>query len=282
MLRVGVALASADGRVEVDELAVLSQQLHSMFELSPAESRRLDVARAIIGACDVADAARALRKLDLSRRPLVVPLILAIVAADGIVSAGELKATRRLFAAIGLERDAADVALAPLMPAATVASDDDGPVVVAAAVAGRSGEPIPPAVEMKLTVTLDRAAITAILRDTHEVARLLADAMDVEGDEEPAPPKPLLSESPIAVLHPSQLDRPTAVAELPARYAAFYEQLLTRPSWSRADLVALAAESKLMASGAVEAVNEWSTDAHGGPIVYEDGDAFVLEQGYLN
>ena len=282
MLRVGMALAAADGRVEADELAVLSQQLHSMFELTPAESRRLNVARTILGPCDVADAAKALRKLDVSRRPLVVPLILAIVSADGVVSAEELKATRRLFAAIGLERDAADAALAPLMPAATSGSDDDAPVVVAAAVAGRRGEAIPPAVEIKPTVTLDRAAIAAIFRDTHEVARLLADAMDVENDDDPSLPRSLVSETPIAVLHPSQLNRPTSLAGLPARYAAFYERLLTRPSWSRADLAALAAESKLMASGAVEAVNEWSTEAHGGPIVYEDGDVFVLEQDYLN
>jgi hypothetical protein len=103
---------------------------------------------------------------------------------------------------------------------------------------------------------------------------MLAEAMGVseatEGSEADA--------TPTAAVTPAMR---IADPRLPARYAAFYQVIVTRQGWSRAEIADVAKKHGLMLSGAIEAINEWATERHGGPLVYEDDQQVMLEQAYL-
>src|SRR5262249_35922894 len=129
-------------------------------------------------------------------------------------------------------------------------------------------------------------AINAILADTRDVARLLADAM-ASAEQEPAKtdgrptpvPAPLPNVIPAGQDHDMGTGRPadSAAPALHARYTAFYGELVVRSSWDRADAEALARRHGHMLAGAIEAINEWSLDRHGVPLVDESETSLVLD-----
>lgn len=274
MLSVGIALAGADGTIHPEEVAHLNQQLLGSFELNESETRRLAARRGLMleSGIDVADVSTALRKLDAAHRALMSRLILSIVAADGVITDPELKALRRLFTSLGFSKQETEEAIRSVTSAP---GPTDEPVEVAAGVQGDSGEVIPAnASTTPPALRLDRVAIAAIMRDTHEVAQMLAEAMNLETIEtSPEPvPEDILSNTQSSIVDPS----------VPARYASFYQVVVTRPSWSQSELAALAKQHGLMLAGAVDAINDWSTERHGGPLLYEDGAHYTLEVAYLN
>lgn len=298
MLNVGFLVAAADGQAEDAELGLLTQQLEAAFSLNDTEQRRLEALRGLRAECGIeaAELSRVLRSLTKEQQTLIGRLMLALVAADGQVSKAEIKTVRRVYSAMGWTRYDADAALATLMPAPSTANDD-ALVSVLPATPGQAGEPIPPPPAATPAFVLDRAAIDALLRETHDVARLLAEAMKTDElpdsgpasswaflPPSPAPAPPLFaapfSSGPVSVDPPATPSN-EAVSGLPEQYAAFYQQVISRPSWPHADLVEMAKAHGLMLSGAVEAINEWSSDTHGGPLIYDDGDAFTLEPAYL-
>jgi hypothetical protein len=151
-----------------------------------------------------------------------------------------------------------------------------------------------------------RAAIEAIMRDTQEVARLLAEAMSAGQDREAAevsaasapsatatavaeaePEAPEQAEPIQGVrLVPDALTDPLVVQTsdptLPQRYAAFYQMLITRDEWSRAELEALARQHGLMLGGAIDARNDWAFEKFGGQLFVDDGARFLVQREYLN
>ena len=258
MLRVGIAIAAADGNIHPDELAVLTQQLHGTFELNNEERLRLDALRSLllleqIGISSISKLAKGMSQ---QQRDAVAKLALAIVAADGVITPEELKAVRLCYSGLGYERAEIERTLNSLG-----AKDSDEPVTVLVAQPGTAdGEPIPTPPEESTKpagLKLDRAAIAAIMMDTQEVARMLAAAMSAEGaveigstDAAPAPAvEPATIQAPVP---PSPADVPaqpladpgvltamsgppeiaTTDSTLPQRYAAFFQILMTRGEWT--------------------------------------------------
>lgn len=297
MLKVGIALAGIDGHIEEDELSALAQQIQGAFDLNEAEERRLHALRGLLVATGVelGEVSKLLRQFDTDKRELMGELILAIVSADGVVTSDELNAVRKLYASLGFEKKEVDDVLARLR--ATDQVEDDEPVVVAGAIAGAEGEAIPaqPA-ERENTVRLNRDAIAAILRESQDVARMLAAAMNLPVEHSPSteaeatpaaepaadsPPTPSSPATTVAT-EPGAQPEVTVDPTLPARYAAFYQVIVTKTTWSRTEIAALAKSHGLMLSGAIDAINDWSTEQKGGPLLYEEGEHFTLEQSYLN
>ncbi len=280
LLEVGLTLAHVDGSAEDGELAMLTQHLDSVFELNEHEKRRLSNLRALRAAYpqDLSELTRPLKKLPSGERAQVARFAVALVASDGLVTKDEQKAVRKLYAALGFDRLEADRALAELLPNAP---DSDEPVTVQGAVEGKPGEAIPQGTPVPPKPMLDREAIAAILKETHEVSRMLADAMSVEDQ----PTDPLVAVSISSLVVPQVIAAAPGEAsdsDVPARYAAFYQAVITRGVWTRTDLADLAKRHDLMLSGALEAINEWATEKHGGPLLYEESEQISLETAYLN
>lgn len=143
MLLAGFVVAAADGHVHEEEVEVLCQQVRQAFELSDVESRRLEVLRSLLEESPPEPSAlgRSLKALPGAHRGATAKLLVALVAADGVVSEAEQKALRRGYVALGLAAGEADEVLVGLAAPRGAA---DEPVTVAGAVAGGPGEAIPP------------------------------------------------------------------------------------------------------------------------------------------
>lgn len=303
MLRAGFVVAATDGHVHEEEVEVLGQQVRQAFELSDVESRRLEVLRSLLEESppEPSTLGRTLRALPGAHRAAMAKLLVALVAADGVVSDDEQKALRRGYAALGLAAGEADAVLVGL--AAPCSAAEDAPVTIARAVAGGPGEAIPPPPSRRKPagLRLDRAAIAAIMNDTREVARMLAEAMQAAPDDARPPESPSAAVArPATQAVPTSATPPAIVAHdvvavaagpdvvqtddptLPARYAVFYRLLLARAQWELPEVEALARQHGHMLSGAVEALNDWAYDKYGGQLFVEDGGRLVVETALLN
>jgi tellurite resistance protein len=319
MLQIGLAISNSDGGLKAEELSILSQQINTAFELSEDETRRLDALRSLLirQVPDVGSFRKAVKGVPSEKRAAVGKLALALVAADGVVTDDELKAVRYCFGSLGLDKAEIDTALRPLL-----AADDEPVTVVSGPVRSDAsdGEAIP--LQSELTapesirdtaaavtadqhraavarptprsgtpvggLKLNRAAIAAIMKDTQEVAAMLASAMQVGGvaegtDEPPTPNKPR-AEPDAAVM--AAIAAPNVVTTsdptLPERYAAFYQVLLAKGDWSLKEAEVAAREHGHMLAGAIETLNDWAFEKYGGQLFVEDGERLVVELALLN
>jgi uncharacterized tellurite resistance protein B-like protein len=308
MLRVGMLLVGADGDVDEREVSLLSQQIRQAFDLSEAEQRRLEALRGLLEHQPPAwsTLGRLATSMSLAQREATAKLMLALAAADGVVTEDELKAIRKGYAALGLGRETTEAAIASLTAAESSTTDEPPTVMPALAATGPLGEVIPPPPgppqaarpAAPAGLRLDRAAIAAIMSDTREVAQMLAAAMQAEPDDGPSratgaeqPGNPATVAMPAATVTASPPARPMPVepdvvatddTTLPTRYAAFYRLLVAKGRWELREADRLARDHGHMLSGAIEALNEWAFEQRGAQLFVEDGDALVIEQDLLN
>lgn len=298
MLRAGMAMAAADGEVHPSETALLMQQLRQAFELSEEELRRLESLRVLLeqDPSDLGNFGRAAKALPLDQRRAIGRLLMALAAADGVVTNDEVRALRRAYSSMGLDKAEADEAVAALTDKA---EKDEPPTVQPGTYDVASGEaiPAPPTkTPQPVGLMLNRAAIASIMNDTREVAQMLAAAMQADAcDQDSATTAEAstatasaASAKPVAV-QPDVIDAAgssdtvvTTDPTLPARYAKFYELLLVRGDWAVAEAEATARQHGHMLSGAIETLNEWSCERYGGPLFVEDGDRLIVERELLN
>jgi uncharacterized tellurite resistance protein B-like protein len=273
LLEVCIAIAAADGDVDEAELTKLARRIDEVFVFNEAEHRRLDALRALRVAKRGAttDACRSVKQLERSQRELIGRLMVAVVGGDGAVTATQIKAIRKVYGAIGFEKPEVDKLVAGMVPT-------DDLTTVVAAVSGPAGEKLPPPPGiLPAPLTFDRLAIAAKLAETREVARLLAEAMNADVDEEDntAVTVEFTAPPPAEVIAPAAPAMPTTIAE-------FYREVISKPAWTRDELSAAARSRGLMLAGAIETVNDWSTEQYGGPLLYEDGDLITLESAYIS
>lgn len=103
---------------------------------------------------------------------------------------------------------------------------------------------------------LDAARIANLQKDSEKVSALLAGIFKEEEPPVVAIPEPVVAE---------QFDEPSAVEGLlglDEAHSAFVRMLLSRPQWSRAELLDVAQDLELMLDGALEHINEASFDAY--------------------
>lgn len=273
MMQIGLAIAAADGEIAEPETELLSLHLRTAFELSPAEVKRLEAWKTLLLATDVSPAKvpRPPKTLDARHRIALGQLILAMVAADGVVRPPEVVAARTLFARLGL--DVSEVGRTFAGWSRQLADHDL--VRVQEARPGTAGEPIPaePAAPLS-AILIDRAAVERIMAETREVAQMLAEAMQTEEDGE--------SEVVVGEIQPVSVAASATASVPPPRYANFYLAVVAQPVWPRETFDAMARRDGHMPSGALEAINDWAFEQFGGTLLYEDGNQVSVELSLLD
>ncbi|MGE0481606.1 MAG: TerB N-terminal domain-containing protein [Phycisphaerae bacterium] len=292
ILRLGVEIAEADGRVDEQELARVMGQIEAGFQLNEHERRRLEALRALLTktGSDVAGLGKRLQAImDADGRSALGRLLVAVAGIDGVISKGELTALRRCYRALDLPPDSLESTIAELAPAA-----DEAPVPVVTGLARTAGERIPAPPSEEGSVKLDRARIMSIMEETREVSMLLAEAMRAEAEQAGGPQLDAdrTAVSPQTAIAPTRLEAishaqpasaaPGNVADgPPVRYRALYSVLVSKERWPLSEAEALARQHGHMLSGALEAVNDWAFERAGGQLIYEDGDCIVVEKVLL-
>ena len=266
-VQLATAVALADGDMGAEELSQLRLQIEGWTHLTPSHQQRLRAHMRYL-----LDSPPSLTVLKKKLDPLAAPAkeaiakFMSVVAqADGQVSPAEIKMLEKVYKALGVDpkRVFSDV------HAVAAAAPGGKPVSAASAVsASQAAKPASAGFQ------LDAARIAALQQDTDKVSALLSNIFT----EEPIEP---------AVLPLAAASEPEEPAEVPfglvgldAAHTSFVNQLVSRPEWTREELLDLASDLDLMLDGALERVNEASFDVHDGPFT-EGEDPVTINRDIL-
>lgn len=247
-LQLSSAVAMADGDFSNAELAYLQKQINSWTHLSANHQRRLHAHLILLRASQSMSLVGLKKKFEHLSAPEIesVAAFLATVAqADGVVSPSEVDTLKKIYKTLGV---------------------DPKKVFTDIHVAASGAEPVPAKTSSKTAeFALDVDRIAKLQRESEKVSALLA---GIFKEEEPvAPSKPAQE---IEVAEVEEADNTTRLLGLDEAHGALARMLLSRPQWSREDLLDVAADLDLMLDGALEHINEASFDMY--DIAFTEGE----------
>lgn len=244
-LQLASAVATADGEFGVEEMRHLRTHIQDWNHLTPSHHNRLLAHLRLLIAAPVSLASlkKKLDPLDNLAKEAIATFMSTVAQSDGTVSPAEVKMLEKVYKALGVEPQ-------------KVFRD------VHAAAAGEA----PAGLVRKAEETgfkLDPARIAALQQDTERVSALLANIFKEEAPEVLTAPEPEEDEV-------EATEAPKGLLGLDEAHDALARMLLSRPEWSRAELLDVAEDLDLMLDGALEHINEASFDAH--DIAFTEGD----------
>ena len=267
-LQLATAVALADGDIGAEELRLLRHQIEGWTHLTPAHQQRLRAHMRYL-----LDTPPSLTVLKKKLEPLAPPakeaiakFMSVIAQADGNVSPVEIKMLEKVYKTLGVDPQ-------------KVFSD-----VHAAAAAAPAGKRATPAPGSTLSdqkpaspgFQLDAAHVAALQQDTDKVSALLANIFTEEAVEAPESQQNAVT----AAEAEEAVETPFGLKGLDGAHTSFVNQLISRPEWTREELLDLASDLDLMLDGALERINEASFDAHDGPLT-EGDDPVTINRDIL-
>ncbi|WP_447936359.1 tellurite resistance TerB family protein [Thermomonas fusca] len=252
-LQLASAMTQADGDFHARELAHLQAEIEGWAHLSLAERRRLHahLQWLTISPMSLAALKKKLEPLPTQAREILATFMATLAQSDGLVSPEEVRFLEKIYKTLGVEPK-------------RVFSD------IHAAEAGRA--PISISRVEKQGFRLDAQRIAALQEDTARVSALLSSIFAEEPTSSSAPSGPALEpEVEVEVEVESESDvAATAPLGLDESHAALLRLLLSRPTWTRAELEDAATDLDLMLDGALEQINEAAFDAFDEPLLEGD------------
>nr|WP_315426012.1 TerB N-terminal domain-containing protein [uncultured Albidiferax sp.] len=248
-LQLASAVAGADGEFSEHEMTHLSDQVQSWSHLTDGESARLLAHLRLLAVEPVSltSLKKKLDPLDAKSKETIATFMATVAQADGTVTPAEVKMLEKVYKTLGLDTK-------------RVFTD------VHAVAAGTSPQPSISAQPAAKGFQLDTAKIAALQKDSERVSALLADIFKEESSQPtviaavPEAAPPLDAEAAVA----------TGLFGLDEAHSAFARMLLSRPQWTREELLDVSSDLDLMLDGALEHINEVSFDTH--DIPFTEGD----------
>lgn len=251
-------IAQADGEVVPAEEKALRSAVEDVRDLTTSERGRLtaNLTWMLSVQPDMNLLRKRLKDATDERKEVFRQIVVRMAHVDSVVQAEEVSVIEKVYKALGLD-------------AATVYTDihtaalSDAPVVMRDATVGQPGEAIPKLKSVAGTrPTLDATRIAAIQSDTERVSSVLGEIFasdDLEDTEETVELEEINSQ----------------FGGLDAKHSAFAAELIGRKKWSENDFSELVSRYRLMASGCVETLNEWSFEKFDDTLI-EEYDGFEL------
>ena len=260
-LQLASAVAASDGTFGVEEMTHLRKVIPGWTHLAPGQMRRLQAHLKLLGRAPASLPAltKKFEPLDAALKQTIGTLMAAVAQADGEVSPAEVKMLEKVYKALGID-------------SAKVFSDVHAAASGVAIAAPRSANP-------GSGFQLDHARIAALQQDTDKVSAMLA---NIFNDTEEAPTA-AIPPAPIVVEESAPTDAPTPPAGLlglDESHSVLARKLLSRPEWTREELLDIAADLDLMLDGALEQINEAAFDAHDMPF-FEGEDPLTINTEFL-
>lgn len=239
-LALGSFVAHADGRIADAERKALQAQIASVEGLSEQEQRRLRANMAWFLAVppDMTLLRRKLKEVDAVDQTAMRAALMGAAHADGVIQSEEVASIEKVYKALGLD---------PSLVYSDLHAGEiaDAPRTVRAAQPGRSGEAIPEP-DTATRPVLDASRIAAIRSDTDRVSSVLGQIFKTE-DELDDGRGPRGS---------------TLLTGLDLKHGALVLDLVGQEHWTEEAFAQLCTQHGLMASGALESVNEWAFEIY--------------------
>ena len=250
-LDVASAVTMVDGEFSVAEMSHLRAQVQSWIHLTPTQQRRLIAHLRLLMAEPVPLAAlkKKLEPLPFPAKQSIAAFMAVLVQSDGDVSPAEVKMLEKVYKTLGLD---AKKVFADVHSAAVGSSSVTAP-------ASSKWSSVPASTSFEL----DPTRIAALQQDTAKVSALLA---GIFREDEPSLPATAPEPEVEAEAEPAEVMGATGLLGLDASHSALVRMLLSRPQWSREELLDVAADLELMLDGALERINEACFDLHDAPL----------------
>ncbi len=302
-------VARADGDATQRERAVIEWQIDAWPHLSQAQRTRLKARNRVQLAQPTASAGlkKKLAPLSPDVKATIASFLVHTANADGVVSREEVRLLEKVYRLLGIDSQRLYTDLHQHASGAPVPDSSAKAGTKASRsehISEHKGAPQPAAAKHEFV--LDAARIAALKEETARVSSMLADVFVEEAHEAPAPAPvsaherqtvrqtvahaaqqdvlpaepaaageavPLAQQAPPtreAAVSEGPTDAPEALLGLDDAHSSFLRLLVTRASWTRAELADAASHLELMLDGAIEQVNEASLDHWDEPLT--DGD----------
>jgi tellurite resistance protein len=252
-VQLATAVAAADGAMGPEELRRLRTQVDGWTHLSAAHQQRLRAHMRLLvdSPVSLTSLKKKLEPMEARGKGAIAKFMAVVAQADGVVSPAEIKMLEKVYKVLGVDPKNVFTDVHAVAAAGIPASSGRAPV--APSQAASSSTPA----QKPRDFQLDTAKIAALQKDTEQVSALLANIFKEE-------------EAPAAVVHDAPDEEPQESAPvvlaglvgLDEAHTSFVRLLLSRPTWSRAELEDAASDLELMLDGALERINEASFDAH--------------------
>lgn len=254
LLRLFVAVATADGPVGPAAQARLGAYAAAQHELSAGERARVTAhSRWLVLARPGLGGLRArLARLSSEKRESVGLFLVSVAGVEGAITPSKVKALTSVYEALGLSPAALHShlhALTAPAPTATPTPPTE-PVTVQPARPGQSGYALPTQPEPALPaggLQLDMAAVAAKLEESGRVAAMLGEIF-AEAEQAAEPP-------------PAAIESDDVVTGLDHAHSALLRQLATHERLTRAAFGELCDALGLLPDGALDRLNEAALDA---------------------
>jgi uncharacterized tellurite resistance protein B-like protein len=260
-LQLASAVAAADGTFGLEEMTHLRQVIPSWTHLTTGQTRRLQAHLRLLGQTPASLTAmtKKFEPLDATLKQTIGTLMAAVAQADGEVSPAEVKILERVYKALGIDS-------AKVFSDVHAAASGAPAVVSRPSKAGSSG------------FQLDHARIASLQQDTDKVSALLANIFN-DAEETPTATASVATsvQDALAMEAPAA---PDGLLGLDESHSVLARKLLSRPEWSREELLDIAADLDLMLDGALEQINEAAFDAHDMPL-FEGEDPLTINTEFL-
>ncbi|MDZ5698691.1 TerB N-terminal domain-containing protein [Chelativorans sp. M5D2P16] len=239
-LALGSFVAHADGHIADTERRSLEEQVVATEGLNEQEKRRLraNLSWFLAVPPDMSLLRRKLKDVGEANQAAMRAALVAAAHSDGMIQSEEVASIEKVYKALGLD---------PALAYSDLHAGDipDAPRTVRAAQPGAPGEAIPDD-RQPTGPTLDASRIASIRSDTERVSSVLGQIFDAgEYDVDAATGNE-------AVL----------LAGLDRKHAALVQDLVEREHWTEDAFEQLCSKYSLLASGALEAVNEWAFETY--------------------
>lgn len=265
-VQLALAVALADGALGVEEFRHLRKNIEGWTHLTAAQKQRLRVHMRYLMAVPPSLTAlqKKLEPLAVPEKEAIAKFMVTVAQADGNVSPAEIKTLEKVYKALGVDPQKVfgDVHAVAATPTGAPSAQTVSTVTPKPTTAG---------------FQLDAARIAALQNDTDKVSALLSDIF-TEEPVEAQPPAFAAAEVPAPEEH--ILEASLGLQGLDAAHISFVHQLLSRPEWTREELLDLASDLDLMLDGALERVNEATFDTHDGPLA-EGDDPITVNRDLL-
>ena len=255
LIQLGAAAVSADGRVTAAERDMLERRVMLAPGLAEDERRRLRAhfMRVLAEPPTPAALRKRMSLLHDAQRREAGDLLVALAMSDGGIDQAEIDRLTRLFDALGLDR--------PDLYGQLRTSGEKDLARLRTAGAPAPGYAIPrsPSEEARsaAAVVLDPELIRARLAESERAASYLAQIFT--GDDTG-------SQAAVSTGLDTPEDKSSNTSGLDVSHRIFLTRLADRPSWTRDELDAIAAQLGLLPDGALEILNEAAFEAAGEPV----------------
>ena len=235
----GSFVAHADGKITESERKSLLAKATDVDGLSQQEYRRLaaNVEWMLAVAPDMTLLRRKLKDTGPEAMASIRSALVAAAHADGVIQSEEIAGIEKIYKVLGLD---------PALVYSDLHAGDvsDGPVRVRAAQPSAAGEAIPD-VTPSGKPKLDAARIAAIQSDTARVSSVLGDIFD----DTPEVPEDAEADE-------------TVLGGLDAKHSHLVKALIAQDHWTEEAFGKLCLAAGLLASGAIEDINEWAYETY--------------------